>query len=381
MVIAKDRKNAAPQRGGWTPFLLLAGGLGISFLIANGKPAPLAYPAVETSPLSVAFVSLTPESRHLSVSTQGTLDSRRKTRLTAQVNGAVTAVSEKLARGQAVNDGEMLLQIDPRDYEIALKEVAAQLADAQQVLAIERGRARQAKHEWRDLGSADANNLFLRKPQLASAEAGIAAGQAKLERAQLNLQRTKITSPYAGVISQVSAQLGQYLPAGGDIGTVTDTGWLELKLPVSSHDLSLLPSVKDGIEATLFTSDDKELLKTTITRLQAAADPQSRFLYLIADIRLNDDSRPLFAGQFVEAKLQGKQFDKTIAVPQNALRARDQLWIIAADQSLQKTTARVLQRKGDEFILAIDTQTETVKVITSYIAQPKIGMSVTGQQG
>ncbi|MFT5033666.1 MAG: multidrug efflux pump subunit AcrA (membrane-fusion protein), partial [Bacteroidia bacterium] len=164
-------------------------------------------------------------------------------------------------------------------------------------------------------------------------------------------------------------------------GTVTDTGWLELKLPVSSHDLSLLPSVKDGIEATLFTSDDKELLKTTITRLQAAADPQSRFLYLIADIRLNDDSRPLFAGQFVEAKLQGKQFDKTIAVPQNALRARDQLWIIAADQSLQKTTARVLQRKGDEFILAIDTQTETVKVITSYIAQPKIGMSVTGQQG
>lgn len=381
MVFAKDQNDAPRQGRRWTPFVLLAGGLVISFLIANGKPAPVAGPPPEASPLNVTFASLTPQSRHLSVSTQGTLESRRETRLTAQVSGSVTAVSEALARGQTVSEGEILLQIDRRDYEIAVKEVDAQLAEAEQILAIERGRARQAKREWRDLGSADANDLFLRKPQLASAEAGVAGAQAKLQRAQLNLQRTQITSPYAGIISQVSAQLGQYLPAGGDIGTVTDARWLELRLPVSSHELSLLPAVSDGIEATIISSDGQELFKTTITRLQAAADPQSRFLYLIADLRLSDDSLPLFAGQFVEATLQGKLFDSTIAVPQNALRARDELWIIGSDQSLQKTRARVLQRKGDEFILALDTKAEIVKVITSYIAQPKVGMSITGQQG
>ncbi len=381
MAFAQDQNNEPQGSGRWTPLVLLLGGLAIAFLIANGKPAPVAGPAAEISALPVAFVNRTPQSRHLNVSTQGTLESRRETQLTAQVSGTVSEVSEHFARGQAVLEGEMLIHIDPRDYEIALKETEAQLADAKQMLAMERGRARQAKREWRDLGSQEANDLFLRKPQLASAEAGVAAAEAKLQRARLNVQRTRISAPYAGVVSQVSAQLGQYLPAGGAVGTLTDARWLELRLPVSSHELSLLPPVKDGIEATILGNDGQELFQTTITRLQAAADPQSRFLYLIADIRLNDDSPPLYAGQFVEAKLQGKLFDNTIAVPQNALRARDELWIIDKDQRLQKTVARVLQQKGEEFILSLDTQAGNVKVITSYIAQPKVGMPINEPQG
>lgn len=357
------------------PALLLLCGLSLSFVIATGKPQPQpGPPAAPTAPL-VEFIVAEPQARPITVTTQGTLTSRREAVLTAQVSGAVVEVNDRFARGQQVDEGDVLLQIDSRDYAIAVKEASAQLADARQLLAVEQGRTRQAKREWRDLGSTEANDLFLRKPQLASAEAAATAAQAKLERAQLNLERARITAPFAGVIQEVSAQLGEYLPIGGQIGSLIDTRQLELRLPVSSPELTLMPPLSEGIDAVIAGGQDV-LFETRITRLEAAADPQSRFLYLVADLQLAENPSSLFAGQFVEARLSGKRFERTISIPVTALRARDQIWLLDQNDQLAITNVQLLARDDDEVIVAVDEGAGPLRVVTSYIARPSAGMAL-----
>lgn len=361
------------------PALLVIGGLSLSFIIVTGKPQPQAGPREPAPAPRIDYIGVQAQPRPVEVTTQGTLESRRETLLTAQVSGAVTRVSETLARGQAVQQGEVLIQIDPRDYAIAVKEAEAQLAESRQLLSVELGRTRQAKREWRDLGSPEANDLFLRKPQLASAEAAVAAAQAKLERAQLNLGRATIKAPFAGVVNAVNTQLGQYLPAGGQIGSVIDTRWLELRLPVSSRELALLPPVGEGINA-IIRGANGEQINTRITRLEGTADPQSRFLYLVADLQLPEQSTSLFAGQFVEATLTGKLFARTLRIPADALRARDQLWLVDNNQRLAITDAQVLANDMDELIVSVGGDAPALKVITSYIARPLVGMPVHSEQ-
>src|SRR5690606_19307376 len=136
--------------------------------------------------------------------------------------------------------GEALLQLDPRDYETALDQAEAALADARNTLAQEQGQARQAKREWRDLGNEQANNLFLRKPQLAAAEARVGAAEAGVRQAQLNLERTAIRLPFAGRIVDINVNLGQYVSANTVVASVYDSAVMEVRLPLSTHEMQLL---------------------------------------------------------------------------------------------------------------------------------------------
>ena len=79
------------------------------------------------------------------------------------------------------------------DYEFAIARARAQEAASAQRVAEERGRNLQAQREWRDLGTTEANDLFLRKPQLRAAEASLAAAQADVAAAELALERTTVS--------------------------------------------------------------------------------------------------------------------------------------------------------------------------------------------
>ncbi|MDA7852444.1 hypothetical protein N9A71_02740, partial [Porticoccaceae bacterium] len=72
--------------------------------------------------------------------------------------------------------------------------------------------------EWRDLGDSTANALFLRQPQLAAAEAALESARADLAKANLDLNRTSITTPFQGRIRQTFVDLGQYEQTRGQIG-------------------------------------------------------------------------------------------------------------------------------------------------------------------
>ena len=212
----------------------------VFFALLLGKPKPQLVDETAVAVPVVDVMVVQPSSHTLNVRTQGTVKSRREIDLVTRVAGEVTEVSPGFAAGGFMDDGAQLLAIDDSDYRFALIRAKARVADAAQLLASEKGRAYQARREWRDLGNPEANKLFLRKPQLASTEAAYLAAEADRDQAQLDVERTHIVAPFNGRIRETYVDIGQYVNAGTKIARFYSTDVVEVRLPLTDRQLSLL---------------------------------------------------------------------------------------------------------------------------------------------
>ena len=219
---------------------ILVVGLLVVALVVALRPTSEPLPAQEKLPAEVAVIAVDPRPQALSVRTQGTVAPRREIDLVAQVAGNIQAAAANFVDGGFFAGGEALVKIDDRDYQFALVRADARVKEAEQALATERGRARQAEREWRDLGNSEANALFLRKPQLAAAEAALASARAERDQARLDFARTSISVPFAGRVRETYVDLGQYVSPGTRIAKVYDTSVAEIRLPLTDRQAALV---------------------------------------------------------------------------------------------------------------------------------------------
>ena len=151
--------------------------------------------------------------------------------ISAKIEGYVRAVPA--AENASVHAGDVLVEIDPTDYEARVTAARAALAEA-------RG-ARASQQAGRALASADVaryrplaergllsparmQQLEIQARQagggLAAADAGVQAAQAQLEQAQLDLERTIVRAPIDGVIGDRQVQVGQLVRSGTPLMSV-----------------------------------------------------------------------------------------------------------------------------------------------------------------
>lgn len=367
--------------------LLLAYGL----LVGKPKPQPTVTPEIK-APL-VEVTTVVPSAQPISIFTQGTISPRREIDLIAQVSGKVVAVNQNFAAGGFFDDQEELVKIDDSDYGFQLVRAKAKVADAAQLLATEKGRALQAKREWRELGSKEANDLFLRKPQLASAEASLKAAEADQGEAELNLKRTSIAAPFNGRVRETMVDLGQYVNAGSPIARFYGTDTFEVRLPLTDRQVSLLNLQLDILNPAQDKTPVPITLTSTfggqqwqwpayITRTDATIDVDSRVLYAVAEVRnpfdrQGDTNRPpLTIGQFVQAKITGTEISNVMVIPRTALRSENHIWVANANNQLQWVKVDVLQAKENELIVRSDLS-DSFSLITSNLSIAVDGMAIT----
>ncbi|MBT3620610.1 MAG: efflux transporter periplasmic adaptor subunit, partial [Porticoccaceae bacterium] len=216
------------SRKGIVTLIVLGLGLLMIVSLAMLKSKPQREPRTSRPLLPVEVLIVAPAPLTVTVLSQGTVAPKREIDLVSQVAGRVVAVAGQYANGGFFNADEKLLQIEPEDYEFSVTRAKAQVAKAQEQVALEQGRSRQAKREWRELGDNTANALFLRQPQLNSAEAAFESAQADLKKAKLDLGRTAISAPFPGRIRQIYADLGQYVNPGARIAKVYSTNVVEV---------------------------------------------------------------------------------------------------------------------------------------------------------
>ncbi len=124
------------------------------------------------------------------------------------MSGQVTELSPKLVPGGMVREGDLLLRIDPADFENAVSISKSELEQAEASLEIEQGRQSLAKKELELLeGTIDETNraLVLREPQIASIRAEVSAAKAAVERAELDLERSSVFAPFdAQILSRIN---------------------------------------------------------------------------------------------------------------------------------------------------------------------------------
>jgi RND family efflux transporter MFP subunit len=343
--------------------LMLATAVGVSTLLfLNRPPAEIAEP--EYRPVSVDVAVAVKETIQVEVQAQGTVDAVRATVLVAEVAGRITETAENFVVGGFVAEGEVLLRIDPRDYQTQLLRAQASVESAESNLVQEKGRAEVALREWQKLPSnsqrsEEARDLYLRKPQLEQAEAQLLAAMADLNTARDRLERTIIRAPYNAIIRAKHSELGQFVGAGTQLAEVFAVDQAEVRLPIPQNRLDYLslPDVASdapGATIDLYTDVGGQVRHwpATLHRTEAVFDPRSRVLYAVARIDdpyalRNPERQPLRLGTFVNANIVGRDFDDIVVLPRYVLRAGNNLWVVDDSNVLRNRQVSVLRTGGD----------------------------------
>lgn len=382
----------ADHKQRFLPLLIFIPGVLAVVAIASLKPAP----TPDTSKLEqnaktrVEIAHISPETARLNTYSQGTVSPRREINLVTQVGGQIINVDSNFVAGGFFQQGSSLIQIDPRDYQIALVNAKAQVAEAEQRLAEEKGRARQAKREWRNLGNDEANELFLRKPQLAAAEAALASAQANQRQAELNLSRTEITVPFTGRVAETMVDLGQYVSPGTPVARVYDAAVAEVRLPLNNRQAALvdLPAhtpqhMDDAPKVNLRGNIAGKQFewRAVITRTEASIDTRSRMYYAIAEVQNPFNygdaphTTPLLMGLFVEAEIEGQQLDNVLVLPRSALFKRDKVYSLDENNKVVLQTVEVLQTSEEHAWIRADIEADR-PLVTSKLSLLTPGIEV-----
>ena len=281
------------------PLVLLGlAGLAAVTMIRNRPVVETRPPEIAPPGVRVHVVAL--EDVALSVTSEGTVRPRTESELVPEVSGRVMSVAPSFAEGGFFEAGDVLVTIDPFDYEQAVVAARAQLAQSRLRLAEEEAEAEVAQREWDSLGEGDPRELTLRKPQLDDARAAVAAAEASLVRAERDLERARITAPYAGRVRRKGVDVGQFVTMGSSVATIYAVDRAEIRLPLPDNELAYLnlplsyrgAANRQGPGVTLRSTfaGETHAWNGRIVRTESEIDPVSRMVHVVAEV--DDPYRP-----------------------------------------------------------------------------------------
>jgi RND family efflux transporter MFP subunit len=284
-----------------------------------------------------------------------------ETELIAQVNGEIVELSDTFLRGGFVKKNQLLARIDPNDYQAALIDAQASMATARAALEQEVAQGKVAEREWTQIKDTSPTELSLRKPQLAQEIARVKAAQASVLRAERNLERTEIRSPYDGMINSRNIGLGSYVGVGNKIGHVLATDTAEIRLPVADNQLQFLVNQVVNAHVTLVGKYAGKIIEwhATINRSEGVIDNKSRMGYLVAEINdpyllktnTKQRSTPLRFGSYVNAKIVGNSIKQGTLVSRH-LVVNGKVAILDADSTLQYVAIDIVRQQGSDVIVS-----------------------------
>jgi len=329
--------------------------------------------------------------KQLTVRSQGTVEARTDITLTAEVAGRIVDVSSSLASGGFFRQGEALLSIDRRDFELAVVRARAQVAQAEVAIEREEAEAEVARKEWESLGEGEPSPLTLREPQLAEAKAALASARAVLAQAELDLERSTVRAPFHGRVREKLADVGQFVSRGTPVASIYAVDYAEVSLPLADEKLAFLgipidfreEEGKEGPEVRLAAdmAGRRRVWVGRIVRVAGEIDEQSRMIPVVARVDdpygrgSNPAGAPLPVGLFVEAEITGRLLEGVFVLPREALRGENRVFIVDEESRLRYRDVEVLHVDREEAVITSGIE-EGERVCLSPMETPVDGMKV-----
>ncbi len=294
-------------------------------LAACGKEAPQAGGEMK---VPVSVITVQPKPTEVFVALPGRVEAIQDAQIRARVSGIVTQIN--FQQGSDVTEGQLLFTIDPAPYQAVRDQAAAQLkraqADVQAVRALSQRYAKLIKENA--ISRQEYDNAVA---QTGQAEAAVAAAQAALKSADIDLGYTKVTSPIAGRIGKSLVTVGALVSAANatqlasvqqldnvyvDL-TRSTTEVAQLRRAQASGELTLTPEgaalaqvlLDDG---TTYQPDGKLLFSGV------SVDPTTGQVNLRAEFANPDQI--LLPGMYVRVRLQQGTDTQALLVPQQAIQ-------------------------------------------------------------
>ena len=359
---------------GFLPLIVLAIGIASAVWLMSARKAPdrverpALGPLVEVMPALLADVPVV-------VNGHGEVVPRVAVDLVPQVAGRIVKVHPSLVAGGFFRAGDVLVVIDPRDYELALERAQASVARAQVSLQREQAEAVVAREEWDELHPGEeAPGLVVREPQIRQAEAELAAANADLAAARLSLERTNVSLPFDGVVVSKSVDVGQFVGSANRLARVYGTDFVDVRVPLESRELAWfdVPSRIGGTGPRAEVSVDFGGTRSTwegrVTRMEAQVDQASRMVHVVIEVKdpyAASENRPaLLPGTFVDVQIFGRTLEGVVPVPRFAIHEGDQVWVFD-DGKLAIRRVQVLRSDRQQTLVAEGIDANELVIVSS----------------
>jgi len=323
-----------------------AGVAGAVIFIKLKKPPQRKEQGVQ-APL-VEIEQLRSEDIRMTVQGYGTVSPKVQVDIIPEVAGKVVYIHPELIVGGLIRANQTILRIDPRDYELAVRQAESAVADAGVQLETEQAEADVARMEWNQLhpDTEPTSPLVLREPQIRKAKAMLDSSEAQLAIAMLRLERTSLSLPFDALITTENVDLGQYVVMGQSLAKAYGTGSVEIEVPLKDSELAWF----DVFENSIFSNGAPDSVKGTPAEVRAAfagaehtwkgyvvrttgqVDRTSRMISIVVEVpepfKVIEGRPPLLPGVFAEVLIQGNTLDNAVAVPRDAIREGNHVWLV-----------------------------------------------------
>ncbi len=357
----------------------------------------------------------------------GTVAPRESLKLVAEVRGQVVGMHPNFIEGGFVRSGEVLLTIDTRDYELAVRRTKVGIRQAQ----AERDRLEQeilnldaslklARSDV-DLALAEANRfkklagknmssqsvldkadrqyltsrerlqslenqLAVTGPSRIRLESQLEMAKVTMEQAILDLERCRIEAPFDAWVTQKKVEAGQHLAVSQSVGSIYRAGAFDIEVKIPVGDLAWFPEVdnaNEGLPAeVLFTEAlQPKVWHGRVARVKAAMDPTTRTLPVVIEVDepATEDATSrainrLKPGMFVTVKIQGRQVENVHRLSRHLIHDGNTVYL-AADEQLNIKPVTIL-RSFKQTVLISDGLSDGDLIITTPLSGAVTGMRI-----
>lgn len=399
------------------PVVLIAVSMvGASYLFAT-KPAVEPTPDVE----QVWTVRTTPvdhRDHQPTLQLFGELVAGRDVALRPDVAGKVVEASPKLFEGGRFLKGEVILRIDPFDYQASIDEFKAQIREAtarqaelqasrslevtsleldrEQLELIGRDVERFARLSDKRTASEKAfddakiafsqqtgrvqqreQSIVMVDAMLDQQAAAIDRLNVALRRAERDLANTEVKAPFSGIVADVGAQIGRRLSSNDTIARLIDDQHFEISFQLPDSDFGRLWQgglIGREVQGRWRLGKAAFDIEARIARVVPLIDASSGGVTIFAKLSEYPETIPLRPGAFIEIEMQDRPYENVIELPASALFGGDTIYVVEDDR-LRPETVDLVTAYDQQILVQADLE-DGMPVVTSRLAEIAPGLKV-----
>jgi len=347
------------------PVIIILTGIAAASYLKKTGPKSQRRPPVTLAPV-VQVKELFPGNHLAMINAMGTIIPARNVELKSRVSGEIIDIHPEFIEGGFLKVGTKILQIDRVDYDLALIQKEKALADAIYEYKLELGRQEVARREWELLGlgkdaSAREIELALRKPHLEKAQAAITSAEAEVKKAQLDLSRTQIITPFNAIVRARHVNLGSQVTVQQTLADLvgTDTYWIQASIPVERLSWIRVPQKQGDSGSTAHILYARRFKREgKVIRLMGDLSEEGRMARVLIEVNdplglegKVDGHPPLLIGDYVHVRIEGNILENVYQIPRTALRDNAFIWIMNENSNLEIKEIQPIWREVDTVLI------------------------------
>ncbi|MEG0184721.1 MAG: efflux RND transporter periplasmic adaptor subunit [Stenotrophomonas sp.] len=366
--------------------VLVVGFIGVRML-GGGKPKGDAAAAGagqegqerNAGPVPVTVVDAARQDVPVYASALGTVAAMNTVTVSPQVGGQLISINFK--EGQEVQKGDLLAQIDPRTLQASFDEAAAAKRQNQAQLATARSNYQRSNSpEYRQYVAK--TDLDTQRNQVAQFESAVAANDASMRAAQVQLQYTKVTAPISGIAGIRAVDAGNIVSAGTALVTLTQIHPIHVVFNLPERQLPDVRQAQKAGPVTIAALDRNDSHVLTDGGTLDVVDNQisSDSGTFRARALFNNSDNSLWPGQFVNVRMQLRTIGGGVVIPTQAvMRGPDgeYVYIVKPDSTVAMQTVKSGVEVGDSNVQITEGLKGGERVVSEGQFRLKPGSKVT----